>query len=440
MTSETAARLKSWSRQIGEFALGQGFGQAAGMLSGLIFAQAMPIYDYAFFALCMTTLAMISVGSDLGLTGSLSYFWRNGLKENAPIGAKIVLVHMWRDRLLAVATVIGAGLLIGAASGIEQSMAQVAVGLLAVAIHSWLQAHAGIDIQLLRLEGRQRETYLAEAAGSATRLLIAVTMLIAGAVTAWGALSAGIAGAAATYGLASQSRRDRNEERVRPTEQDFKELRAYLLLTIPPTVVYLLRDPLVMYMTATRAGTVTVAEVFALSRISMIFALLGSFVIVVLVPRLAGVIDDRRFMRLLIASLIAVAGICAVVVGVIGLAPDWPLLLIGSNYAHLTSEVTLAALTASLGVLTSLAALSARLRGWVALDPHFSVVMLAVVIVLCAVWTFRSTRDVIELNLLLATISLFQAIGTVALGHFRSSIVSVGSVSTVVATKQDSVN
>ena len=81
-------KIGRWLVVLGEFAISQGLGQAAGMLVGLIYVRMMPTDQYAVYALCMATLAMVSVGSDLGLTGSLSYFWRQSLQERGAIGPK----------------------------------------------------------------------------------------------------------------------------------------------------------------------------------------------------------------------------------------------------------------------------------------------------------------------------------------------------------------
>src|SRR5262245_25739598 len=71
-----------WSRLSIEFALGQALGQSAGLISGLIYVRLMPIDEYALYAMGLTSLTFVSIGSDLGLTGSVNYFWR----ENSRYG------------------------------------------------------------------------------------------------------------------------------------------------------------------------------------------------------------------------------------------------------------------------------------------------------------------------------------------------------------------
>jgi hypothetical protein len=70
-TTDTIAR---WTRLSLEFAVNQGIAQSAGMIAGLIYVRLMPVDEYALYAMGLSSLTFISVGSDLGLGWSLGYF------------------------------------------------------------------------------------------------------------------------------------------------------------------------------------------------------------------------------------------------------------------------------------------------------------------------------------------------------------------------------
>src|SRR5262245_40654813 len=74
-----------WSRLSIEFVLSQAFGQSVGLISGLIYVRLMPIDQYALYAMGLTSLSFISTGSDLGLTSSLNYFWRESSRDGCGI-------------------------------------------------------------------------------------------------------------------------------------------------------------------------------------------------------------------------------------------------------------------------------------------------------------------------------------------------------------------
>ena len=168
-------RLQKWTATIVEFALAQGFVQAAGMLSGLIYVRVMPVEQYALYALCLSSLAVISVGSDLGISGALSYFWRKSLQEGSTIAPKVAMVRKLRALLFAGSMIVAAVLVATSATKLNIAYSGLLVCFGLVAMTAWLQVRIGIDILLVRLEGRQRQSYVFEAAGSAARLAAALT-------------------------------------------------------------------------------------------------------------------------------------------------------------------------------------------------------------------------------------------------------------------------
>jgi hypothetical protein len=58
-------RIARWSRQSLEFAVVQGLAQAAGMISGLIYVRLMPVDQYALYAMALSSMAFVSIGSDM---------------------------------------------------------------------------------------------------------------------------------------------------------------------------------------------------------------------------------------------------------------------------------------------------------------------------------------------------------------------------------------
>ena len=52
-----------------------------------------------------------------------------------------------------------------------------------------------------------------------------------------------------------------------------------------------MQDPLVLWLALTFGGQTVVSETFAIGRIGAVFGLLGSFIIIVVTPKLAGISD-----------------------------------------------------------------------------------------------------------------------------------------------------
>lgn len=409
---------------IAEFGLAQGLSQVAGMLCGLIYVRFMTVDEYAIYALCLSALGLAAVGSDLGLTGSLNYFWRDGMQTGHPIGPKIAAVRKLRLVLLAVALTISATLLLTSTSKQAVSSVPLLLSLGLVAITALLQSRSGVEIQVMRLDGRQRQSYYCESAGSLIRLMGAVAMIVAGIGTAWFGLTGGVLGAIATYCFAQRFRADSAREHHPVRAEDWLAIRRYLLPLAPSVAVFMIQEPLVYWFAATRGGAVPVAEVFALGRIGALYGLVGTFTHMVLTPRLARINDNAQFLRVcgLCLSVLCVAS--AGVLAVAWFVPQLLLLLIGQSYAHLQTELIVAMATATAANLTAFLILTGRVRGWVAIDPYMAIYQITAIAVLCSLWKFDSTIAVLELNLWLAFSSLICAAATFTLGLARPELVT----------------
>jgi hypothetical protein len=185
---------------------------------------------------------------------------------------------------------------------------------------------------------------------------------------------------------------------------------------LPSVIVHLIQDPLVVWLTATRVGAGTVAEVFALGRIGAIFAIINVFTATLVLPLLSNIKKDDAFLRA-VAQSIAILSL-AVFAGLLitYYEPHVLLWLIGAQYGHLSGELVLAVAVAELNVLSSFFVLINRLRGWVGLDPFFAVLQLVLILLSAVSWDLNSTWNVLELNLVLSLFGVAIAISIFIVG------------------------
>ena len=143
----------------------------------------------------------------------------------------------------------------------------------------------------------------------------------------------------------------------------------YILHTLPSAVYFSFQGPLVVWLSATFAGTQSVAEVGALGRLGMIFGLFSGLIPVIIIPRLAAVVDEglyrRRYAQYGLAMMLGTMGMLAAVAKLPGLF----LALLGPNYAGLDYELLLVVGTAGLGLLGGYAVAINQARGWVRWQP-----------------------------------------------------------------------
>jgi O-antigen/teichoic acid export membrane protein len=400
-------RLARWSRLSLEFAINQGLAQAAGMISGLIYVRLMPVDQYALYAMGLTALTFLSTGSDLGLTSALGYFWRKGIANGSAFEPWVATVLELRSVFLVLAGVICGTMLFKAAAAQKLSMTIVLACFGLVLATVWLQTQTSVALLRMRFQGRQRQSYYCEGTGSITRLLAAGAMIVTGIHTAVFGLAGGLLGAIAIW-AASRAMAPPAANKARPIERaPRREVLAFIAPMFPTMVVFMVQDPLILWLAFTFGGQAPVSETFAVGRIAAIYAIIFSFIVTVVMPRLASVGDEARLTRLTALFLLALVLLCAVVMAFAWLAPSVLLLLIGPKYAHLHTEVVLSLASASLGLLTSFLAIVNRMRGWVRLEPVAAACQVAVIFALATHWSFHDSASVLRLMVVLAGFSLF---------------------------------
>ena len=414
-----------WSRLSVEFALGQGLGQSAGLISGLIYVRLMPVDQYALYAMSLTALTFVSIGSDLGLTHSLNYFWRQSSKDGCGIEPIIAAVKRFRSVFLILASFVSGALLLKTTS--EQNLSMISVfacfGLVVATVSA--QLRTTLDIQLMRLEGMQRESYYCEAAGSITRVLVAVAMIVTGITTALFGLAGGLLGSlsmlAALRRFASTPR-----SKSQPVESEtWRKVLCYLMPTVFTTFVYTVQLPVVLWLALTFGGKALLAETFAVGRIGAIYGVMGVFVTAVIGPRLARISDDAHFARVVGLFLLALVLLSVGATMIVYLAPSALLLLIGPKYAHLEREVVLSVATASFELLTGLLTMANRLRGWVRLEPVTAACQAVVIFILASHWSFHDSASAWGLIIVLSGFHFLWTGITIVVGLLAPAVVKI---------------
>jgi O-antigen/teichoic acid export membrane protein len=414
-----------WSRLSIEFALSQAVGQSAGLISGLIYVRLMPVDQYALYAMGLTSLSFISTGSDLGLTSCLNYFWRESSRDECGIQPIIAAVQRLRWALFVLASFVSGALLLKTTSEQNLSITSVFACLGLVVATVSVRLRATLDVQVMRLEGMQRESYYCEAAGSIARLLVAVAMIVTGITTALFGLAGGLLGSLALL-AALRAFAGTPRSKLQTVESEtWRKLLGYVIPTVFTTLVYIVQLPVVLWLALTFGGKALLAETFAVGRIGAIYGLMGGFVGVVLAPRLARISDDAHFARIVGRFMLALVLLCVGATMIAYLAPWALLLLIGPKYAHLEREVVLAIATASFELLTAFLAMANRMRGWVRLESVTAACQAAIIFILASQWSFHDSASAWGLIVVLSAFTFLWTGITSVVGLLAPAVVKV---------------
>ena len=425
MSLAISDRFARWSRLSLEFALSQGVAQSAGMISGLIYVRLMPIDEYALYAMALSSLTFVAIGGDVGLTGSLNYFWRQSGSDGNVIEPIIAVVQRLRSVFFVLASFVCGAFLLKTATERHFSMITVLACFGLVVATAWSQLRAFLDVQLMRLQGLQRESYYCEAAGSITRLLAAVVMIATGITTALFGLAGGLLGSLSILAALKSFMRTPRGNSQPIARETWRKVLYYITPTFPTTLVYIAEVPLLLWLTLTFGGKAPLAETFAVGRIGAIYGLLTIFIGAVVAPRLARVSNDAHFARMMGLFLLALVFVSAAATTVAYLTPSALLLLIGPNYAHLEKQVVLMIAGSSISVLTAFLSTANRLRGWVRLEPVAASCQVVAIFSLASQWSFHDSASVLELMVIVAGANFFWTSITSVVGLWMPAVVKV---------------
>jgi hypothetical protein len=282
-----------------------------------------------------------------------------------------------------------------------------------------------MDMTLMRMAGMQRESYYCEVASSIARLIAAVAMIATGITTALFGLAGGLLGSLSFVAAVRFFART-PAKNSRPVGSEARRaVLTYVIPQLPTTIVYMVQDPLVLWLALTFGGKAQLAETFAVGRIGAIYGLMGIFVGAVIGPKLARISDDAHFARMTGLCLLALALLSVAVTMFAYLAPSALLLLIGPKYAHLNREVVLSIVASSLGLLLALLSMATRLRGWVRLEPVTAGCQAVAIFVLASHWSFHDSESALWLMVVLAGLNCLWFLTTSVVGLFAPAVVKI---------------
>ena len=407
-------RVGIWTRLLFDYALWNSLIQAAGIVAGLLFVNLMPLREYAFYTLASSGATFLTILCDLGVTNSLFYFRRKTEVSAGSFEAYVQGGEHLRRLILGLGTPVFLSVFLYFAlrNGFGATESVIA-GLLVVG-GVWYQISAAIRALSMKIDGRYRESYAVEAVAAGTRLAIASVLAVASAM--YGLL--GVAGNALAFRLAALAGRHGRRRAVFGAPQMRsvaerrsirRELIGYIIPTLPNAIYFAFQGVIVTGLSAVFGNTQNIAEVGALGRLGVIVGLLGGLVPALIIPRLTRVGDERLYKVRYVqyGAVLIVAGLV-----ILATATAWPwlfLMLLGRQYAALSSEVAIVIAGAVVSLIGSYCGGVNQARGWVRLQPAALGVFVSAQALLIWGLPLSTTGDVFLFSLISASVgSLLQ--------------------------------
>ena len=387
---------------VGNFAIVQAVVQIIGFLSGILLVRTLEQREYAYFTIANTMQGTINLLADIGISVGLVSIGGRVWQDRHRFGQLISTALSVRRKLGAVAIIIVTPVLYFLLVKNGASFFYTAVLIVVVLAGLLIQLSLGVLDVVPRLRSDIARIQSIDLTGAIARLLVLVTLM-------YFFLNAGVAVAVATATLLLQYAMLRNyvagviDLDAPENAEDRAAMFGFIRKLAANAVFYCLQGQITVFLISFFARrTSSVAEVGALGRLAMIFAVFSNLLTNVFVPAFARCQSARKLRWLYAAIIGGVSAFSLLVLCGAEIFPDQFLFVLGSKYAHLHRELFLMVGGAVLSALTgTFWALNAS-KAWVAGSWLYIPLTLAAQIALIPYTDFSSVMGVLTFNLISA--------------------------------------
>jgi O-antigen/teichoic acid export membrane protein len=401
------------AKVVGSFAMVQAIVQFVGFLSGILLVRSLEKHEYAYFTIANTMQGTMNLLADIGISVGLVSIGGRVWQDRHRFGQLINTALGLRKKLGAIAILAITPILFAmlAKNGASISYAALLIALVLVSV--LVELSIGVFGVVPRLRSDITVIQRIDLTGAITRLLLLVGLTFV-------FLNAGVAVAVASatlllqYALLRRYASKVVDLGAPENAQDRQAIVKLIKHLAANAVFYCLHGQITIFLISffgRRASAV--AEVGALGRLAMIFAVLTNLLTNVFAPAFARCHDLHKLRRLYV-GIIGVVTVFSLVV-IVGAAafPSEFLFVLGNKYAHLHRELLLMVGGAVLSALTgTFWALNAS-KAWVAGSWLYIPLTLVTQIALIPFTDFSSVPGVLIFN-------IFSAIPNLILNIFLS--------------------
>jgi O-antigen/teichoic acid export membrane protein len=388
------------ARIVGSFAFAQATVQVIGFMSGILLVRYLDQRDYAFFTIANTMQGTINVLADIGISIGLVSIGGRVWHDRRRFGELISTALRLRRKLAAVAVVIVTPLLyfMLVKNGASVSYALILIGLVLSAV--FVQLSVGVLSVVPRLHSKIKRIQTIDLTGAVVRLVVLAAVLLL-FLNAGVAIAIGSAVLLLQYWMLRRYVATVVDLGAPENAEDRTAMRGFIRNQAANAVFFCLQGQITVFLISFFARSASsVAEVGALGRLAMIFAVLGNLLTNVFAPAFARCQNPRR-LRWLYAGIIgAVAGFSILVLAGAAMFPSAFLFVLGNKYTHLEQELVLMVGGSVAGALTGTFWALNSSKAWITGSWLYIPLTLGTQVALIPFTDFSTVRGVLIFNLI----------------------------------------
>lgn len=432
--------LRRWVPLLGGIVAAQSLVQGVNALSGMLLVWFLPRdTSYAWYTIASSMMLLSSLLTDAGMSAATNTLGGPICRERTRFTQVIQAVLRHQRSLVGISVLIVIPWMVVLLQRIDVPVMETSVAALAVVLFAWQMSSAQIFSLVNRLHSLLRPQLLAEMSTATVRLLLTAGCIVAAwmfsggnnlasfaANASAGPLFVAVLLAAAVPTVYFHVSVKRHAAQVLdstaiPTHEHDAEIRRIIRQTTGFTIYYCLQGQMSIWLISWFGTSAQVADVGALGRLVMLFAVAGGPLVQIAGPALARSTDRAQLKR----QLLRVCGLYALfAAGILMLAlllPGPVLWFLGPQYAHLTAELPLAVLGLTTAGYSGIIWGLVLARGWVKSSALIIPVGLAAQMAGVLIFDFSTVTGVLGFNLFITVPAVLLAYGIVWRGFHRWS-------------------
>jgi hypothetical protein len=360
-------KIHRWAVQAGGVLLTQAGVQGIGAVTGLMLVRWMPKDEYAWLTICGSLLATVGLLADGGISTAITSMSGRVASDKTALAQVADACLSVRNRLalLSLVLTLPPFYILFVRTDLSSGMAALLLGTAALMV--WPVTGSKFLPVTLRIGGRLKSTQLMELNAALLRCGLTALVLVAGWRQVYPAFLATIASIYLHVWLA-----DRGVRHAVGTATGTVEQRAEVWGSVRALyanhIFFCVQGQIATWIISFTSGVTEIADIGALSRLTVFFSIFGSMFHYVVLPSVASTRCPLQVRTKFVLSIVGTLAAVLLVIAVAWVLPSPFLWILGVGYAHLGKELPLAFAAQGLGVMNSVIWTFMQVRGWVNLS------------------------------------------------------------------------
>ncbi|HMG04464.1 MAG TPA: hypothetical protein VK581_03325 [Chthoniobacterales bacterium] len=399
-TEPIVRRALQRAKIVGNFASVQVLVQLVGFASGILLVRRLEQNEYAYFTIANTMQGTMNVLADMGISIGLISIGGRVWQDQHRFGQLITTANNFRRRLGTAAIIIVAPILYWMLTRNGASSPYAAILIAAILLGLFAQFSLGVLGVVPRLRSDVSQIQRIDLIGAFARLAVlvacALLFLNAGVAVLIGSMAFLL-----QYWLLRRYAAGVIDLNAPENADDRMAMIGFIKNQAANAVFFCLQGQITIFLISFFGSKATsVAEVGALGRLAMIFAVMGQLLMNIFVPAFARCQRAARLRWQYFAIVGGVAACCAAVIAAAAIFPNQFLFVLGDKYSHLQRELLLMVAGTVMNVLTGTLWVLNASKAWIKGSWLYIPLTLVTQVVLIPYTDFSSVSQVLIFNLI----------------------------------------